>query len=189
MQKQLLPFSHPEQSFSLTINAQMNNDCLAITYDLLGSLSAINLIDQRSTSTKRTHDLWKDTCFEWFLKSPQKKNYWEFNASPSGDWNFYQLDDYRKNLHESPLVIHPKITSSWLEARQEQGHYRYQVAVDLKRLLDSTPHLREEGLLAVTSVVRYRSGEVSYYSLRHPVEKPDFHSNEAFILFLKEFVP
>ncbi|NEQ19514.1 MAG: DOMON-like domain-containing protein [Microcoleus sp. SIO2G3] len=53
-----------------------------------------------SDTPARKHELWKDTCFEFFVGIKNSDQYWEFNLSPAGDWNIYRFDAYRQGMQE-----------------------------------------------------------------------------------------
>ena len=51
---------------------------------------------------RRLDDLWRHTCFEAFVAVAEQEPYLELNLSPSGDWNVYGLEGYRRGL--TPLA-------------------------------------------------------------------------------------
>lgn len=186
MRSVLVPFQKSLTSLDLVVDAHLNGDRLELSYDLKGDLSKIALIDQPLIEHQRRHEIWKSTCFEWFLKSKDQKNYWEFNANPCGDWNFYSLDDYRKNLSEELALAESDIHWQAAMSHSPMPAYHFHLTVSLHSLFSKYPQLRQTGRLAITSVIKLKSGEVCYFSLKHPTEKPDFHSNEGFLLSLQE---
>lgn len=188
MKKLLLPFHEPKTPLAIETHLRLNDQRLEVTYTLRGELAPINLIDQTPSSVERRHELWKDTCFEWFIGSNSTKKYWEFNASPRGAWNFYELEDYRSNLKESLLIESEDIDLSATLSNQIRDLYVFHTKISLKKLFKDQPTLLADGWIAVTSVIRSSSGETNYFSLKHPQEKPDFHNRIGFIISMKELL-
>lgn len=187
MRRILLPFSPPPFPLSFEIDFNIINDHLMISYILDGSLENISMIDQPVLPLQRKQELWTNTCFEWFVRSESIQKYWEFNASPKGEWNFYELESYRKNLTESKLIENPKIFQSSPYMGFGTGKFICLMEHSLKELYLQNPSLMENSQFAVTSVIRWKSGEISYYSMNHRMDKPDFHSKDGFILSPKKW--
>ena len=97
----LQPFRKDNFSSDLKIAGKVSriSDRLSICYELWGKLSAIVIPDIADTPTRK-NNLWKSTCFEFFLAVRDMLPYWEFNLSASGDWNVYHFQDYRAGMKE-----------------------------------------------------------------------------------------
>ena len=126
----------------------------------------------------RKDELWQTTCFECFLAIPDGPQYWEFNMSPSGDWNVYHMDAYRRvgvreetSIQQLPFAVQKDVDCFSLE-----------VSVDLD------PIIRQENIVQVgiSSVIQTKDGIESYWALAHPNPQADFHLRESFILVLAE---
>ena len=101
--------------------------------------------------------------------------YREFNFSPSGEWAVYDFRNYRKGgVLESELapgiVVHKTMDRLELGAEICQG------------LLPHGRPLR----LGLSAIVEDAAGILSYWALRHPPGKPDFHHTDAFALQLEK---
>lgn len=117
---------------------------------------------------ERADELWRQTCFEAF--AAKAVGYREFNFSPSTQWAAYDFEAYRagrRNAETRP----PRI-----EAAFGREHYELHVAFDLP---DERPCR-----LALTAVIEETSGVKSYWALKHPPGKPDFHHADGFVLEL-----
>lgn len=193
MQRKLIPFQLAPYPliFKVEISFQQKSkepSQLSITYHLTGeeALNEINLLSQPLSSSDRSHDLWKNTCFEWFLKTNSSSSkYWEFNASPTGSWNFYELESYRAPLQECDLLMNPTFRSQITPSNASKAStYSFTFQGELNpRLFDfQKDHVAVQ--LAITSVIKWKSDQTSYYSLQHPKIKPDFHSPEGFVVSL-----
>lgn len=184
MRKTLAPFAPTPHPLQFEVDFQLSNGKLTIVYLLTGSINQVQLLEKPLVPSPRADELWNSTCFEWFIKSNSSKKYWEFNAAPTGFWNFYELEDYRTNLKASPLVETPKF--SLTQELSSSDHYQFRLEVNMIDLFKNELTLSNNGRMAITSVVQWKSGEVSYYSLQHPLQKPDFHSDEGFAIFLAQ---
>jgi len=146
-----------------------------VRYELTGGMEQI-LIPPVSVSPVRKGGLWKTTCFEFFLALPDRPQYWEFNMSPSGDWNVYKMDRYRRmGFREEKLIGGMQV-----EARNSADGFTLRAIVDVKSIFE-VDQVVEAG---VTAVIRSRTGHESYWALAHPGGRADFHLREGFIIRL-----
>ena len=96
--------------------------------------------------------------------------YREFNFSPSTQWAAYDFDSYRAGMRNAD-VLAPRI-----EVRYGPERYELYAAFDLP---GGTPWR-----LALTAVIEETDGVKSYWALKHPPGKPDFHHADGFVLEL-----
>ena len=172
----LIPFPAPNiPEISITGTVSRQSHFISLRYMLTGQIEEI-FLPLPSSQPRRTEELWKTTCFEFFLASKDQPQYWEFNMSPSGDWNIYRMDAYRRvGFREEP-----SIPSLQFEVQRKQD------ALALNALVDLIPIFREDAVLEVgmTAVIQTKEGDESYWALTHPAPQPDFHLRESFILAL-----
>src|SRR5450631_2134033 len=123
----------------------------------------------------RADALWKHTCFEAFVAPADASGYYEFNFSPSLDWAIYRFSAYRQEMSPAKVGQAPKIS-----VRQGGDRLELQSAVCLGHLADlrDARHLR----IALAAVIEDENGRLSYWGLRHPPGKPDFHQPNGFVL-------
>jgi hypothetical protein len=122
----------------------------------------------------RKDNLWRTTCFEFFVAVKDSPRYWEFNLSPSGEWNVYTMDAYRQvNMREETRI----------ELLQFKVHHDAE-CFSLESELDLGPIIAEESLIeaGITSVIQANNGKESYWALTHPHTEADFHQRNSFIL-------
>jgi hypothetical protein len=162
---------------TITGKVARQNNTLTILFFIRGKTETI-LLPNPSAHPSRKDDLWQATCFEFFLAFPKEPSYWEFNMSPSGDWNVYHMDKYRRvGFREETLIQRLP-----LSVRQEAGCMMVESSVDLNPILS-----RERPVQAgIASVIQNKDGHETYWALAHPQSQPDFHSRESFILLLAE---
>ncbi len=112
--------------------------------------------------------IWQHTCWELFFgRQGGAGAYREYNFAPSGEWAAYAFYSYRK---AAPVKMpDPRVT-----------------------VLSGGPMLAIEAMVPVdggplrvglSAVIESEEG-LSYWALRHPAGKPDFHHADAFALEL-----
>ena len=169
---ELIPFPDTDiPEIKITGKIVREQAILTVHYSIQGRTDLI-LVPAISPQPGRKHELWKTTCFEFFLAVPNQSPYWEFNLSPSGDWNVFRMDAYRQiELREEELV-----QPHHLEFKKDC--FYLEAAFDLSSILDSSMKV-EAG---IATVIQSRDGHLTYWSLTHPSHLADFHLRESFIL-------
>jgi hypothetical protein len=127
-------------------------------------------------SPSRKDELWKATCFEFFLAIKGQPGYWEFNLAPCGDWNVYRMDAYRRVGFREETAI----SRLHFEFKKESGGYSLDVSVDMASLIQPEQELQ----MAITAIIQTMDGIETYWALAHPASHADFHLRESFILAL-----
>ncbi len=145
---------------------------LNIEYVLKGKLSTI-IIPQGNKTFLRQYDLWEHTCFEFFLKLKGTAEYWEFNLSPSGDWNVFHFLNYRLNIAEEKAFNSLPFTIF-----QDEKYFKIEINLDLNAIGIADRDLD----VAITAVVENKDRQLSYWALTHPYIEADFHHQDSFIL-------
>jgi hypothetical protein len=106
------------------------------------------------------------------------EEYYEFNFAPSAEWAAYHFQRYREGTPLADDIPAPKIT-----VRTVADGLDLDAAVRLDRL--PIPQPGECLQLALSAVIEDKSGVLSYWALKHPPGKPDFHHPDAFALDLE----
>jgi hypothetical protein len=146
----------------------------AITYTLEGELSRLCLPVPCAPS--RVDGLWQHTCFEAFISVKGAPAYREFNFAPSGQWAAYAFKGYRDGAPLSP-DLNPRIKMRVLGNRLEVD------ALIRRECLPPTQN-NTPLLLGLSAVIEEESSIFSYWALRHPSTRPDFHHPDSFIFEL-----
>jgi hypothetical protein len=146
-------------------------DTLALAFVLECDLSRLQIPEPRSS--RRAGGLWRHTCFEAFVMAGEGPGYREFNFSPSGEWAVYDFRGYRDGgeleIDLVPeVVVHRTLNRLELNARIDADF------LPQGRLLR----------LGLAAVVEDIDGVLSYWALRHPPGKPDFHHADSFAMQL-----
>jgi hypothetical protein len=151
------------------------SDELHMTYCLNGDIPQLRI--PSAGAPRIGTQLWQHTCFEAFIVVEGQSAYHEFNFAPSGEWAVYAFLGYRKRgLHVSEIV------PPWIAVRSTQSRLELDTLVRLDGL--SALHRRASLRLGLSAVVEASDG-LSYWALRHPTSKPDFHSADGFTLLLE----
>jgi hypothetical protein len=148
---------------------------LAWRYALEGDLEGLCIPPEGPSL--RADKLWQHTCFEAFVAAQGAAGYIEFNFAPSMQWAAYSFSAYRHSMTPAELARPPR-----LAVRREHASFVLDASVEL----DTLSLLRERTVLrlALSAVIEDAHGHLSYWALRHPPGKPDFHHAAGFDLVL-----
>ncbi|HJU27772.1 MAG TPA: DOMON-like domain-containing protein [Candidatus Binataceae bacterium] len=148
---------------------------LQIIFRLEGDVSSI-LVPPQSAPCFAAQ-LWRHTCFEAFIAADERPGYNEFNFAPSGEWAVYAFSGYRNGGPLTRDAMRPRIN-----LRSMKNHLELDAAVRLASLSATHPRASLHiGLAAIVETI----GGLSYWALRHPADKPDFHHADGFALRLE----
>jgi hypothetical protein len=149
---------------------------LAFTYRLRGRIDDVRIPPQLPPA--RADALWQHTCCEAFLADAATSRYRELNFSPSGRWAEYAFRAYRELDPDAEPLTAPAI-----------GRRRDDDTFVLTALLPpGAPFPRRDRRLEIglCAVIEANDGTLSYWALRHPGDKPDFHNRRSFALGLSD---
>ena len=149
-------------------------DELHITYRLDGNISEIQI--PSPTAPRIGTELWRHTCFEAFIALDSQSAYHEFNFAPSREWCVYAMSSYRSGRPLADETMNPQIA-----LRSTDNHLELDAVVRLDTL--SAIHPRAVLRLGLSAVIE-ETGGFTYWALRHPSPKPDFHNAASFALSL-----
>ena len=121
--------------------------------------------------------LWRHTCFEAFIAVEGQPAYHEFNFAPSGEWAVYGFCGYRNG---GPLVN--EMMRPHIAVRSTGSRLELDTLVRLDVL--SAIHPRSSLRIGLSAVIEACDG-LSYWALRHPADKADFHDADGFALLLE----
>ncbi|MCY7335533.1 MAG: DOMON-like domain-containing protein [Chamaesiphon sp.] len=150
------------------------DNILSIEYQLLGDLDSV-AIASPAVAPSRKFELWEATCFEFFFGVLGDRNYWEFNLSPSGDWNVFHLDSYRQGLRNEIAF-----TTLPFDLDRSANSLKLKLGFDLSQIISIDRQLE----VSVTTVIRSTQDELSYWALTHCGEEADFHLRDSFVIKL-----
>ena len=149
---------------------------LAVSYLVNGDLDRLRVPAPRAQCP--ADRLWEHTCCEMFIARKGVPAYHEYNFSPSGEWAAYAFSSYRAPRADEPQPALPRPT---ITVRGSSGALELDAVISLDGL---APPPGARLALALSAVIEDSEGKLSYWALRHPSDKPDFHHPEAFALEL-----
>jgi hypothetical protein len=162
------PDSHPGAVRSLSARVDRGPGGLLLRVVLEGNLDGLRIPAPRPA--RIAPRLWERSCCEIFVARAGLPAYHEFNLSPSGEWAAHAFEGYREGAMLDDAALDPRIA-----VRREAG----------KLELDALIRIEGERLLiGLAAVLEAADGSLSYWALRHPAGKPDFHHRDAFALEL-----
>src|SRR5438445_11786619 len=121
--------------------------------------------------------LWQHTCLEAFIAVEGQSAYHEFNFAPSGEWAAYAFTGYRNGGPLADEMMRPHIA-----VRSTGNRLELDTLVRLDVL--SATHAHAPLRIGLSAVIEACDG-LSYWALRHPAEKADFHHADGFALLLE----
>jgi hypothetical protein len=162
------------ESIESSIRRDHGNN-LTVSYTLKGVVEQLRL--PSDGPVRRADQLWRHTCFELFVRAKSDAEYYEFNFSPSGEWAAYRFRSYRDGGPFHADGLEPRIAL--------RRHARTLELIVVVRL-DALPHLQSDVCLTLglSAVIEDLDGRLTYWALKHPPGKPDFHHRDAFALEL-----
>ena len=145
---------------------------IAVSYVVTGELDRVRVPAPRAP--RFADELWRHTCLELFVKEARADAYREFNFSPSGEWAAYAFERYReRNGADTP--VEPRF------AVQRDGR-----KLELNAVVPAGDRYPADAALSLglSAVIEETDGTLSYWALKHPAPRPDFHHAAAFALRL-----
>jgi hypothetical protein len=149
---------------------------LFVTFRLVGQLDRLRI--PAAGVPRLGARLWAHTCFEAFVAVADAAAYHEFNFAPSGEWTVYAFSRYREG---GP--VHDPALAPGIVVRRTENQLELVAQAPLSHL---SPRHRDAVLrLGLAAVVEAQDGTHSYWALRHPPGRPDFHHPDAFAVTLE----
>jgi hypothetical protein len=157
------------QGLAVAIRRQPGS--LSVSYTITGELQRLRIPAPRPA--RIAERLWQHTCCEIFVARAGEAAYHEFNFSPSGEWAAYAFTGYRSGAVLCDETFAPGIS---VKRSQTRLVLECRVRVAANKSL----------MLGLSAVIEDLDGTLSYWALRHPPGKPDFHHRDALALELDE---
>ena len=170
----LMPYqANDSPKIDITGQIERMENRLSIRYVVTGEID-FTLLPKLAEFPVRKDELWRTTCFEFFIAIKDQPQYWEFNMSPSGNWNVYAMDTYRQvNMREE---------LAFMQLPFEFQKTNKEIFLDIS--LNLNPILQPEDILeiGITTIVQTTDGNETYWALAHPGQHADFHLRESFLI-------
>ncbi len=142
---------------------------------------------KNSSKIFRGKDLWRENCFEVFLKpTTDCEDYFEWNFMAPHFWDFYAFTDFRINSDSAKKNFLTKnLASNFSCYKNSSDNYELagQIFVSQISLLSwSLNTLQTEAAINLSCILQTRDKTQLHFALNHPSgDKPDFHNKAGFI--------
>jgi len=168
----LLPFEL-KSAPTLKINTEFNHtdDSIFISYKCTGNLGAIDFGNNQANH-QRIIGLWKQTCFELFIKN-EKQQYIEFNFSPTFEWNAFYFE--KKGM---PLKEFDQIENMSIDILHSLEIF--QLVAQVKKNQLPLGFLKGAVHAGISAVIKNKNEKLSYWAIEHHDTKPNFHHFDSF---------
>lgn len=134
------------------------------------------ILPEIEAKPSRKKDLWNHTCFECFIPVKGSEAYLEFNASPSGSWNWYAFKRYREGMTE--FKLNPESTPKQAVQSRGESSIETEWVLPMSGIRQGFFSVGQNQLqfdhVGIT-VVLSTSIATTYWALSHDGIKPDFH--------------
>jgi hypothetical protein len=167
----------PPDGVSIEVQIERSGGALNLIYWLLGPDEAVKM-PVGQPRFQRIDGLWKQTCFEAFIIVRDRSGYSELNFSPSGAWAAYSFKDYRAGMNDLIGANEPLIEPGYRGSRESDDAYGWSYSTT--NFLDELANWQ----VGLSAIIEAADGTKSYWALRHPPGKPDFHHADCFALTL-----
>ncbi|MDX2166617.1 MAG: DOMON-like domain-containing protein [Deltaproteobacteria bacterium] len=176
MKLPLLP--HPSTPFAAALTVDVARDATTLRLEYVLQADLDRLLIAPAGAVRLGSDLFRHTCCEAFIGLADGAAYDELNFSPSRQWAMHRFRAYR----DGGPVEAPE-WSPTLEVRTQGDTLTLRAGVPLAALSPAFPTAPLR--LALSAVLEARDGTLSYWALRHPAGRPDFHHHASFAVTLE----
>lgn len=159
----------------IEVQVKREGALLDLHYFAHGDVEAVRWAE--AVAPERAERLWEASCFEVFVRAAGRAPYCEFNFAPSTQWAAYRFTEYRAGM-EWLMGIPAPMATTRMTGKVRVHHVR--LALDGARGLATDADWQ----LALSAVIEESDGRKSYWALRHPEGRPDFHHQTGFALSL-----
>jgi hypothetical protein len=168
----LIPYtSRSCDPFTVTCELNQNEQTFFISYLIDGNLSSLDL-DDPTPSKQRILKLWEKSCFELFLKN-SRDEYLEFNFSPHFEWNCFYFKKKGDPLEEWKNMKRPE-TDILLSLE------KFFLVAEIKKKYLPQNFMTKEMSAGISTVLKMKNKELTYWALSHEDLKPNFHHFDSF---------
>ncbi len=163
MKIDLLPLPHTSD-FDVTAEITARGSGSLLRIKLMGDISEVSL------SGSDHDELWRDTCFELFVRDKHCDGYEEINCSPDGRFSRTYLSSYRKAHSAGDFQIQPEIICKYHEDFCEYEINLFGIDIVQREI-------------AVAVITADEDGVRRFWGVSHKGELPDFHHDDNFFRF------
>ncbi len=173
----LLPYKANNYPYNFNAGIVVQCDSIELTYLITGDTSKI-ITSAISDNPQRIIGLWESTCFEFFIRKNDPKEYMEFNFSPSLDWNCFEFRNNIDQLTQWSFKGNFKINFD-----KSSNQIEMKVIIPKSVLFEEFKDLNNLNY-SLTAVLKSNDGkdeDLSYWAITHKDERPNFHHPDSFV--------
>ncbi|MBF2016838.1 MAG: DOMON-like domain-containing protein [Rivularia sp. T60_A2020_040] len=170
----LQPFEPTKTDLQITGEIIRLNHTLTLNYALKGDLEQIEIPPVVDIPTRKD-GLWETTCFEFFLGKYHSTHYWEFNLSPSGNWNVYRFERYREVME-----LEHRVDSLPFNVLRDSNA----LFISLEFNMHCLTSIDRNFDVSITTVIKEKNKDMSYWALTHCGKEADFHLRDSFLFYV-----
>ena len=115
----------------------------------------------------RTDNLWRTTCFEFFLREAKNEAYTEVNLATSSAWAIYAFEAYRSGGRPD---LEAAVNAISFGKTKNEARLSASVSIPSLKGIDYASLCVEPA-----AIIEDQFGKISYWARTHFTEKPDFH--------------
>jgi len=168
------------EAFQLEAFAVVKDTEILLSYRLKGPLEKLRIPQVKAGEVPHFGtELWKHSCFEFFIKPETDERYWEWNFSPDLSWGAFTFEGYRKSVGS-------QCGGAGIRSFQVIREKNDSLKVQVQLRPDNSPWLiwalmnRVPLKVSFTAVIEGQDGELSYWAVKHAGSKADFHLADSF---------
>lgn len=162
-----------ESPFEVSLNLKTDQQYLTLTYKVSGDIDSLSLPPIEGNPSRRI-GLWETTCFEFFIKNSSSDDYFEFNFSPSTQWNVFIFHQIR-----GPLAEWETNEAPLFSLNDSPDSLQYEVKLPWSLFPEGFIEERMM-LFSPTTILNLNNGQKYHFANIHPDGKLDFHRYESF---------
>ncbi len=164
----LKEFPKSTQRYIVSTELQKDGPRFRLTYRVSGNLD--DVLFPPFSEAARGNNLWRETCFEFFIAEEESLEYFEFNFSPSGKWNAYSFISHREGMKEE------KVNNIRIKSARKKNNIVLEASFTLPYGKNfSRPEIQLAAILKTEKNVRH------FFAIENSDLKPDFHDRQYFL--------
>ncbi len=161
-----------QNDFSFHTEINQTNSSIFLSFTIKGKLSSLDL-DDPHPKKERKIKLWEKTCFELFIKNARDE-YLEFNFSPRFEWNCFYFQKKGDPLLEFLKMPSPAVDILY-------SFDKFFLVAEIKKEFFPDNFITNDMSGGISSVLKMKNKEMTYWALTHKDQKPNFHHFDSFI--------
>ncbi len=181
--------ANPEDSdFQIDAEIIRHSTEIHLHFQVFATPKAIENIAWGSESVEkgsRGSELWKGSCFEFFIAPSNSGRYFEFNFSPRTQWDFFSFTDFRDGSSHA-LISERDFEIVFKKAAFQPDGFELELSIrpchgSYLQSLNAAGDFQ----IQISSILKMKDDRNAFFAIEHPKNAPpDFHSRSHFVQFM-----